>query len=181
MRIATGGVSHETSTFVRTRTTIEDFKNRKGLFRGSEIVDRFRGTICTGGFIEGAEAHAFELLPLLWTFAEPSGLIVREDYDALKGEFLEMLRRAEADDGPVDGLLLDLHGAMVVEGIEDGDGDFISAVREVIGPDRPILVTDGELPAGRSPRRRTRRHSTRGCELRCCQAPGAVQDRGSTA
>ena len=142
MRIATGGVSHETSTFVRTRTTIEDFKHRKGLFRGNEIVDRFRGTnICTGGFIDGAGQHAFELVPLLWTFAEPSGLIVREDYDALKAEFLELLRGAESESGPIDGVLLDMHGAMVIEGIEDGDGDFISAVRDVIGPDRPIVVT----------------------------------------
>ena len=142
MRIATGGVSHETSTVLRTRTTIDDFKFRKGLFRGNEIIDRFRGTnISTGGFIDGAEENAFELIPLLWTFAEPSGLIVREDYEALKSEFLELLQRAESETGPVDGLLLDMHGAMVIDGIDDGDGDFISAVREVIGPDRPIVVT----------------------------------------
>ena len=142
MIIATGGVSHETSTFVRTRTTIEDFKNGKGLFRRNEIIDRFRGAnTCTGGFIDGAGKNAFELVPLLWTFAEPSGLIVREDYDALKAEFLELLRLAESESGSVDGVLLDMHGAMVIDGIEDGDGDFISAVREAIGPDRPIVVT----------------------------------------
>ena len=142
MRIATGGVSHETSTFVQTPTTIEDFKHRKGVFRGNEIIDRFRGTnISTGGFIDGAEEHGFDLVPLLWAFAEPSGLIVREDYDALKAEFLEMLRATESEAGPVDGLLLDMHGAMVIDGIDDGDGDFISAVRKTIGPDRPIMVT----------------------------------------
>ena len=142
MRIATGGVSHETSTFVRTPTTIRDFVDGKGLFRGDEIIDRFRGTnTCTGGFIEGAEKHGYELVPLLWTFAFPSGLIVREDYDLLKSEFLERLLRAESESGPVDGVLLDLHGAMVIHGIEDGDGDFIEAVREVIGPDHPIVVT----------------------------------------
>ena len=142
MRIATGGVSHETSTFLRTRTTMRDFETGKGVFRGNEITDRFRGAnIPTGGFIEGAEEHDFELVPLLWADANPGGLIVRDDYDKLKAEFLELLGRAESEGGPVDGVLLDMHGAMVIEGIEDGDGDFIAAVREVIGPDRPILVT----------------------------------------
>ena len=142
MRIATGGVSRETSTFVKTRTTFQDFENGKGLLRGNEIIVQFRGTnICTGGFIDGAEKYAFELVPLLWTSAEPSGLIVLEDYDALKAEFLARLQRAESEGGPVDGVLLDLHGAMVIEGAEDGDGDFIAAVREVMGPDRPIVAT----------------------------------------
>ena len=138
MRIATGGISHETSTFMPRRTTIEEFKHRKGLFRGADILDRFRGAnVPTGGFIDGAQEHGFELVPLLWTFAEPSGLIVREDYEAMKAEFLEMLRAAES----IDGVLLDMHGAMVIDGIEDGDGDLISAVREAVGPDRPIVVT----------------------------------------
>jgi len=142
MRIAIGGVSHETSTFAKTRTTIADFESGFGLFRGSEVIDRFRGAnICTGGFIDGAENHGFQLVPLLWTFAYPSGLVVRDDYEALKEEFLHRLKQDETAHGPIDGVLLDLHGAMVIEGIDDGDGDFIAAVREAIGPDRPILVT----------------------------------------
>lgn len=142
MRVAIGGVSHETSTFAKTQTTIADFESGFGLFRGSEIIDRFKGAnICSGGFIDGAEKHAFQLVPLLWTFAYPSGLVVRDDYETLKGEFLQRLKQDEAAHGPVDGVLLDLHGAMVIEGIDDGDGDFIAAVREAVGPDRPIVVT----------------------------------------
>lgn len=142
MRIAIGGISHETSTFATTRTTIKEFESGFGLFRGEEMLTRFRGAnICAGGFIEGAKKHGFELVPLLWTFAYPSGLIVREDYEALKTELLERLRADEAAHGPVDGVLLDLHGAMVVEGIDDGDGDLIASVRDVIGPDRPLIVT----------------------------------------
>ena len=142
MRIAIGGISHETSTFAKTRTTIADFESGFGLFRGPEIIDRFTGAnICTGGFIDGAKKHGFTLAPLLWGFAYPSGLIVRDDYETLKAEFLRRLAEAEAADGPVDGVLLDLHGAMVVEGIDDGDGDFIAAVRAFVGPDRPVIVT----------------------------------------
>lgn len=142
MRIAIGGISHETSSFAKKPTTLADFESGFGLYRGPEIISRFTGSnICTGGFIEGAKAFEFEVEPLLWGFAYPSGLIVRKDYEALKDEFLQRLVRAERDRGPVDGVLLDLHGAMVVEGIDDGDGDFIESVRNVVGPDRPIIVT----------------------------------------
>lgn len=142
MRIAVGGISHETSSFAVSKTTLADFASGFGLFRGDEIVKRFQGTnICTGGFLDGAAKHGFEIVPLLWGFAYPSGLIVKEDYESLKREFLDRLQHAEAIDGPVDGVLLDLHGAMVVEQTPDGDGDFIEAVRNVVGPDRPIVVT----------------------------------------
>src|SRR5947209_4796157 len=138
MRIATGGISHETSTFAPTPTTLRDFETGLGLFRGPSMLERFRGTNnCTGGFITGAERHGFELAPLLWTFAYPGGLIARADYDALKNEFLQRL----LGELPVDGVLLDLHGAMVVEGIDDGDGDFLEAVRRAVGPACPIVAT----------------------------------------
>jgi len=118
------------------------FESGHGLFRGQQIIERFTGAnTCTGGFLDGATKHGFETVPLLWTFAYPSGLIVREAYESLKKEFLQRLQEDEASHGPVDGVLLDLHGAMVVDGIDDGDGDFIAAVRQVLGPDRPIIVT----------------------------------------
>ena len=142
MRIALGGVSHETSTFISTPTTLADFEQGLGLFRGQEVIEHFRGTnMCTGGFLDGAAKHGFEAVPLLWTFAYPSGLIERRTYETLKDEFLQRLKTAETEGGPVDGVLLDLHGAMVVEGIEDGDGDFIESVRQAFGPDRPIVMT----------------------------------------
>lgn len=141
MRIVTGGILHETSTFAKQPTTVRDFEIGLGLFRGADIIDHFRGTnICTGGFIDGAAKHGFELVPLLWGFAFPSGLIPAKDYSTLKTEFLERLQQARQT-GPIDGVLLDLHGAMVVEGIDDGDGDFVESVRKAVGPDCPIVVT----------------------------------------
>lgn len=141
MRIAIGGVSHETTTFVKTPTTLADFENGFGLYRGEEIAKRFGGAnICAGGFLAGARQHGFEAVPLLWTFAYPSGLIERQTYDALKGELLTRLEAAK-NAAPVDGVLLDMHGAMVVEDIDDGDGDLIEAVREAVGRKCPIVVT----------------------------------------
>ena len=141
MRIAIGGISHETSTFAHTRTTVADFADGFGLYRGPAIIERFRGSnICAGGFIDGAEKHGFELVPLLWGFAYPSGLITAAAYSELKQEFLDGLRR-EHHQRPLDGVLLDQHGAMVVEGIDDADGDFVAAVRAVVGPEIPVVVT----------------------------------------
>lgn len=140
MRIVTGGVLHETSTFAPGRTVVRDFETGIGCARGREVIDKFRGVnFCIGGFIDGAEQHGFELIPLLWAFAFPSAVIDRASYDTLKTEFLDGLRH-ELVRG-IDGVLLDLHGAMVVEGIDDGDGDFIASVREVVGPKTPIVVT----------------------------------------
>lgn len=152
MRIAIGGVLHESSTFAKTPTTLRDFKTGKGLFRGEQVIRRFRDTnTCTGGFIDGARKHGFKPVPLLWAFPYPSGVILRAAYESLKAEFMDLLRQKEAA-GPIDGVLLDLHGAMVVEGIDDGDGDFIESVRKQVGPHRPIMVTQ-DLHANHSTRR----------------------------
>lgn len=142
MKIAIGGILHETSTCVDTRTTASDFEFDRGIIRGTDMLVRFRDTnVCTGGFIEGAEKYGFELVPLLRAAAFPGGLICRDDFEDLKNEMLERLAAAEKAGGPVDGVLLDLHGAMVVEGIDDGDGDVVAVFREYLGPDRPIVFT----------------------------------------
>jgi microcystin degradation protein MlrC len=141
MRIAVGGILHETSTFQPQRTGIADFSQGFGLFRGAAMRDRFAGAnMCVGGFFDAARECNFEAVPLLWGFAYPSGLVRRHDYEALRNEFVERLRAADSEQ-PLDGVLLDLHGAMVVEGIEDADGDVVAAVRQAIGPVRPIVVT----------------------------------------
>ncbi|MDX1945379.1 MAG: M81 family metallopeptidase [Pirellulaceae bacterium] len=141
MRVAVGGVLHETSTFLPLPTTVADFEQGFGLFRGTGVAERFRGAnMCIGGFFDAAAAEGFTAVPLLWGFAYPSGIIRRADYESLKQEYLSRLQAADAE-ARLDGVLLDLHGAMVIEGIEDGDGDMVAAVRAAIGPDRPLIVT----------------------------------------
>jgi len=138
MRIATGGICHESSTFTPFTTSLEDFAEGFGVFRGEEVLARFSGAnIPTGGFIEGAERNGFELVPLLWAFAYPAGPVERSAYETLRSELLERLAAV----APVDGVLLDQHGAMVVEGIDDGDGDLVESVRALVGPGCPIVVT----------------------------------------
>jgi microcystin degradation protein MlrC len=153
MRIAIGGILHETATFIDRPTTLADFEQGVGFYRGDEIVRRFTGAnLCPGGFIEAAKVEGFDLVPLVWTFAYPSGLIDRGAYEAIKAEFFDRLAKADAAGGPVDGVLLDLHGAMVVDGVDDADGEMIASVRKVLGPNRPLFVTT-DLHSNHSPKR----------------------------
>jgi len=136
MRIAIGCIGHETNTFSPVKTSIDNFKGG-AYYIGEEIVAAFRQTsTITGGVIDSAEKLDMQLVPLLWTFATPSGTVEQTAYEILKAEFLDRLKRT----GQIDGVLLDLHGAMVTEAIEDAEGDFIRVVREVVGP-LPIVVT----------------------------------------
>ncbi|OGG56583.1 MAG: hypothetical protein A3F84_08770 [Candidatus Handelsmanbacteria bacterium RIFCSPLOWO2_12_FULL_64_10] len=136
MRVITGAISHETSTFTPVATARESFDERFGRLRGAEILSFFRGTNTpTGGFIDGAEAHGFELIPTIFAEAHPSGPASRQVFDAILNEMLGRMAGAM----PADGVLLELHGSMVAEGIDDAEGHILTAVRDLVGPGVPIL------------------------------------------
>lgn len=136
MRIVTGCISHETSTFTPVPTTRESFFERFGDVRGAELLDTFRGTNTpTGGFIDGAAAHGFALIPTICAEPHPSGPAPRAVFDEILDEMLTGFQAA----GTIDGVLLELHGSMVVEGIDDGEGHILAAVRDLVGPHVPIV------------------------------------------
>lgn len=142
MRIASGGVQHETNTFSQVPTTVADFVRDSGcgdeLLGGQTLVGVYRNTgTIHGGYLAGAEQAGFELLPLLSVHAQPSGRVEDSTFDELLSLFLDRLRQVM----PVDGVLLDLHGAMVTVSHEDAEGVFIDAVRAAVGPDVPVVVT----------------------------------------
>lgn len=123
MRIAVGGIGHETNTFSTLRTSIEEFH----VVRGGGITDDAFWAEVGGGDVEWA--------PTLMATAAPHGLVEQSAYTGLRDELVERLR----DAGPVDGVFLALHGAMEVEGIGDGESDLLRAVRETVGPD--VLIS----------------------------------------
>tara|TARA_Y100000588_G_scaffold337721_1_gene379358 strand:+ start:3227 stop:4693 length:1467 start_codon:yes stop_codon:yes gene_type:complete len=137
MRIATGGILHETSTFTTVPTTIASAKERQGYLHGQEILDNWRGVNSPiGGFIEGADAHGFELVPTSFWEAFPSAPLPRSDFDTIVDSLVDGIASA----GEIDGVLLELHGAMVAEGVPDGEGHILAAVRDRVGPDLPIVA-----------------------------------------
>ncbi len=138
MRIATGGINHESNTFSTIPTTWESFAGNNGLSEGEAIVERFSGTnTITCGFIEGCSEYGYELLPLIWASATPSDAVQQEAYERLKSRLLKRLEGL----GKVDGVLLDLHGAMVAKETDDVEGDLLEAVRGVVGPNTPLVAT----------------------------------------
>ena len=142
MRIASGGVQHETNTFSSSPTKLADFVRDSDcgpeLAGGNVIVERYRGTGCIhGGYIDGTSALGVELLPLLCAKAQPAGPVEKTAFDTMLAWFLERLEKVL----PVDGVLLDLHGAMVSDEHEDAEGAFIEAVRKLVGPEMPIVMT----------------------------------------
>lgn len=137
MRVFLAMLSHETNTFSNVPTDRAQFEARN-LHYGDDIVEAFRGTgTCLGGMLEAAERRGVRLVPSVAAAASPAGRVTSEIYTHVKERLLADLRAA----GAVDGVLLDLHGAMVPEGVDDGEGDIIEAVRAVVGPRVPIAVT----------------------------------------
>ncbi|MBI4638681.1 MAG: M81 family metallopeptidase [Candidatus Rokubacteria bacterium] len=129
--------SHETNTFSTIPTDRRQFEARD-LRYGGELLEVYRGTgTCLGGMIDAAGARGVTLVPSLAAAASPAGRVTKDLYEEVKARLVADLRGA----GPLDGVLLDLHGAMVPEGLEDGEGDLLRAVRSVVGDALPLAVT----------------------------------------
>lgn len=140
-RIAVGGFQHETNTFAPQKATYEDFVKHDGwpgLTRGPELFDAVAGiNLPVTGFIDAAKVDRHDLVPLLWCSAEPCSYVMRDAFERVTASLVENLRQSL----PVDAVYLDLHGAMVTEHFEDGEGEVIRRVRAVIGPDLPFVVS----------------------------------------
>jgi len=141
MRIAIAGFQHETNTFVDTPTRLSDFEQADSwpeLLRGQDVLDVTRGmNLPIAGFTKAALADEVDVLPILWCAAEPSGKVTDHAFDTIA----ERITTALADMTQLDGVYLDLHGAMVTESCDDGEGELLSRIRQVIGPDLPLVAS----------------------------------------
>lgn len=141
MRIAIGGIQHETNTFAATRAAFEDFVRADawpGLTRGAALFDAVAGiNLPIAGFIEQALADGHELGPLSWCSAQPSGPVTRDAFERIAFILTEDLRGAL----PVDAVYLDLHGAMVAEHVDDADGELLRRVRAIVGESVPVVAS----------------------------------------
>ena len=138
-RIAIAGFLHETNTFAQRHTGFEAFLEADawpGLVQGQALLDGVAANLPAAGFIQAASAAGHQLLPLIWASANPSGLVTRAAFEKIWALLETGLRNA----GTVEALFLDLHGAMVVEGIEDGEGELLARIRAIIGAGTPIVA-----------------------------------------
>ena len=132
LRVGIGGIFHETNTFA-TPTDLAAFQ----VLRAQEIVKFSHGArTYLGGLLDEGGRLGFDLVPLIYAEATPSGIIRREAYIALRDELVE--RVASLD---LDGLLLSLHGAGVAEGVDSIEEDICAALRARMGADFSIVAT----------------------------------------
>ena len=75
---------------------------------------------------------------MLSAAAPPAGLVTRAAFEQLAGQIVQAAKDNKA---ALNGILLGLHGAMVTELSEDGEGDLLARLRAVVGPDMPIAIT----------------------------------------
>ena len=137
MRVGIAGLLHESNTFLPKPTVYEDFASTS-LTRGAALIERWQGAWHElGGFVDGARELGFTLAPAMAAFAVPSGAITPEAFERLAAEMLDAIAAA----GPLDGLLLALHGATVAANFPDADGEILRRVRAQLGPDIPIVTT----------------------------------------
>jgi microcystin degradation protein MlrC len=140
-RIAVGAFLHETNTFAPTKATYDDFVHGGGwpaMALGADVLKVMRNINCgLAGFVEQAEARSWEMVPTISCGATPSAHVTEDAYERIAKVMVEGIRAA----GPLDAVYLDLHGAMVTEHLDDGEGEILARVRKLIGKDMPLVVS----------------------------------------
>lgn len=140
LRVPVAQISHETNVFAALPTTFAEFE-AAGLVYGADCFTGVAGTNSAfGGFLTGAEREDIELIPICSVWATPSGIVTADAARRLSEILAAGLREAR-ESGPIDGVLLALHGAMVTEIDRDGDGSLLETARAIVGPNVPIVST----------------------------------------
>ena len=136
-RVAVAGVFHESNTFVPGRTGVEAF--RQAWHEGPALVEALDATqTVVGGFLAGARRQGLEPAPALHAWATPAGPVEARAFETVRDALVRALRAQ----GPVDGLLLELHGAMVAEGVAAADTVLARSAREAVGDVPVVAVLD---------------------------------------
>ena len=139
--IAIGGWQHETNTFATIRADYQAFvaaDEWPGLHEGQEMLDVVRPVhLPIAGAIRAIEDNGFEVRPLLWCAATPCSYVLESAFERICARMLCLIEQSL----PVDAVYLDLHGAMVCEHVEDGEGEFLSRLRKLVGQDLPVFVS----------------------------------------
>ncbi len=140
-RIALGGWQHETNTFAPLRAGYADFlaaDEWPGLCAGEDMVTAVESVhIPIAGALAVVRDAGHTVLPLLWASATPSSFVTDNAFERIAADLLDRIDAAL----PLDGVYLDLHGAMVSESFEDGEGEILRRVRDHVGPGVPVAVS----------------------------------------
>jgi len=141
LRIAVGGFQHETNTFAPSKATFERFEKGEGwppLLRGASLFEAVAGmNIPVSGFLSGMKDSRHTLVPTAWAAASPSAHVTEDAYERITAMITDELKSTM----PVDAVYLDLHGAMVTEHLDDGEGELLERIRRIVGERVPIVAS----------------------------------------
>jgi len=141
-RIAIAGFQHETNRLGATKADLGAFEMADSwppLLRGANVISGTQGsTLPLAGFVQAAQhTDGVDLHPIIWCAAEPSAPVTRRAYEQIAGEIIDGITQA----GPLSGVYLDLHGAMVADHQPDGEGCLLARLRNQLGPELPIVIS----------------------------------------
>lgn len=139
MHILVAGFQHETNTFAPTMATYDSFvrgEDFPAMARGEEIFGLLSVNLPISGFIKHVRAHGHTVTPVIWAGAGASAHVTTDAYERITGEILQALQRESYE-----AIYLDLHGAMVTQDIDDGEGELLARVRAIVGDDMPLVVS----------------------------------------
>ena len=135
MRVVIAQMKHETNTFSPVPTPLSRFANGEELPpEGADAYQAYKGTgAAMAAFIELAEEAGAEVMLPIAASAWPSGPVEDSAFEYIAGKICAAVAEG------CDAVLLDLHGAMVTQTHEDGEGELLRRVR-AIAPQVPIGV-----------------------------------------
>jgi microcystin degradation protein MlrC len=136
-RVLIAGFMHETNTFSKLLTTLDDYR-RRIFVEGEDMVAKFKGTRNEiGGYIDAVACYGWQPIYVAAASATPSGKLTRDCWQTIRDIIVNGATKA----GKLDGVCLALHGAMVTETEDDAEGALLERLREVVGPGLPIAAT----------------------------------------
>jgi microcystin degradation protein MlrC len=134
-KVLSAEIIHETNTFNIHPTTIQSFQDRYLLDGQQAIAARGDQNTELAGLLDTGRAHGWQINHVISAAAGPGGVVTQQAFDALSTPLMA------AAQGSWDGIFLMLHGAMVTETHEDGEGEILRRLRAIVGPDIPIAAT----------------------------------------
>ncbi|HEX5318605.1 MAG TPA: M81 family metallopeptidase [Stellaceae bacterium] len=142
MRLLIAMMKHETNTFSPVPTPLARFGPSSsdgrgpGPLYGEAAVAAFRGTGSgLGAYLDLAAREKAEVVLPIAASAPPSRPVEDDAFEHIAGHICDAVAK-----GGFDGIMLDLHGAMVTESLDDGEGELLRRIR-AIDATVPIAVS----------------------------------------
>jgi microcystin degradation protein MlrC len=135
-KVLTAEFCHETNSFNIHKTGLKHFESRLLLNGDAAIAARANANTELAGFLDVSREYGWQVHHTISAAAAPAGPVTRQAFDAICSIILKAASREKFD-----GILLGLHGAMVLEDFPDGEGLLLKRLRKIVGLDVPIAVT----------------------------------------